>query len=304
MSPISFRRTLHQLGHLVRQRQQIALLLRQKLWHPGRMRYPAGHYYSPVPSQKDIDAGVRQVQDEELTGIQLDPSGQLSLLATLAPLAAAAPFSDLPARPYRYHFDNPSYSWGDALILFGLLRHLRPKRFIEVGSGFSSCVVLDTNEHFLERSIACTFIEPYPRLLLSLVGEQRIALVEQKVQEVDLALFDTLEAGDVLFIDSSHVSKAYSDINHILFRVLPRLRPGVWVHFHDIFYPFEYPEAWLRRGVSWNEAYLLRAYLMDNAAYRVRFFNDYVGKKHHAAVANAMPGFLKNPGGGLWLERQ
>jgi hypothetical protein len=107
----------------------------------------------------------------------------------------------------------------------------------------------------------------------------------------------------VLFIDSTHVSKAGSDVNHELFEILPRLKPGVLVHFHDVFWPFEYPEAWtFESRRSWNEIYLLRAFLSGNREYEIVFFNDYFRARHGDAAA-AVPKFAQNPGGGLWLRK-
>jgi hypothetical protein len=113
-----------------------------------------------------------------------------------------------------------------------------------------------------------------------------------------------LEAGDVLFVDSTHVAKAGSDVNHIFFRVLPALKPGVIIHFHDIFHPFEYPREWFFNGNrSWNELYLLRAFLMNNASYRVLFFNSWFAHKH-PECREVLPNFWKNPGGGFWMRKE
>jgi hypothetical protein len=187
-----------------------------------------------------------------------------------------------------------------------MLRHLRPKRVIEVGSGFSSAVTLDTNDRFFGGSIACTFIEPYPDRLRSLLrGDDaaRTKILELPLQDVPTDVFATLEANDVLFIDSTHVSKVNSDVNTAFFDILPKLRPGVHVHFHDIFYPFEYPREWVFEGRNWTEAYVLRAFLSFNTAFRVRWFTTFLTTFHRERFAAAMPGYLINPGGSIWLQR-
>ena len=96
------------------------------------------------------------------------------------------------------------------------------------------------------------------------------------VQNVKLIEFEKLEPNDLLFIDSSHISKIGSDLNYLLFEVLPSLKPGVIIHFHDILYPFEYPYEWIEKGIYWNEAYLLKAFLMHNKNYEILLFNDTV----------------------------
>ncbi|MGI9484201.1 MAG: class I SAM-dependent methyltransferase [Hyphomicrobiales bacterium] len=126
---------------------------------------------------------------------------------------------------------------------------------IEIGSGYSSCVMLDTNELFFDNAISMSFVEPYPELLLSLLksgDEQNIEVHASKLQDTPLEIFAKLDAGDILFIDSSHVSKAFSDVNTIFFEILPNLSAGVYVHFHDIFANFEYPLEWLLQGRAWN----------------------------------------------------
>ncbi len=186
------------------------------------------------------------------------------------------------------------------------MRHLRPRRIIEVGSGYSSCVILDTNELYFEGKIECTFIDPYPRLLRSLLKRgdaDRCPVIARNLQDVDLAAFAPLEAGDILFIDSSHVAKVNSDVNYVFAHILPSLARGVVVHFHDIFYPFEYPKVWVYRGIAWNEAYVLRAFLQYNSAFEILLFNSFLWQFHEHRVVWAMPLCANNPGASLWLRK-
>jgi len=136
-----------------------------------------------------------------------------------------------------------------------MIRHLSPKRFIEVGSGYSSCVVLDINELFFDNRISLTFIEPHTELLFSLIKEsdkETSKIIPTDLQDVGLEVLSELCPEDILFIDSTHVSKIGSDVNHIFFEILPRLARGVYIHFHDVFYPFEYPKEWIYEGRAWN----------------------------------------------------
>ncbi len=185
-----------------------------------------------------------------------------------------------------------------------MIRWLKPRRIIEVGSGNSSCVTLDTNEHFFNNQIACTFIEPFPAFLESLLKPtDKINLVPSRLQEVDLRVFDALEKGDILFIDSTHVSKINSDVNRVFFEILPRLKQGVFIHIHDVFPTFEYPEEWVREGRIWNEQYVLRAFLQCNDHFRIRLFCGLLVDYHRAWFEKKMPLVLANPGGALWIEK-
>jgi hypothetical protein len=124
------------------------------------------------------------------------------------------------------------------------------------------------------------------------------------VQEVSLSVFEVLRNGDFLFIDSSHVMKTGSDVCHELFEILPRLAPGVFIHFHDMLWPFEYSEDWvLRENRSWNELYALRAFLTFNDRFEIVFFNDYFQRFNEPLIQATYPLFLRNSGGSLWLRK-
>lgn len=270
---------------------------------------PPGHYYSPIPSLEEIRHREDRIFDampRELPGIDLHEPEQLKLLEAFAAFYHELPFEPQKNGKLRYYYENPNYSYSDAIFLHCMIRHRRPKRIIEVGSGYSSCVILDTNELFFDHSIACTFIEPYPELLLSLIraeDRQHMELVRSGIQDVPPERFAELAAGDILFIDSTHVSKVGSDVNYIFFEILPRLQSGVAVHFHDVFYPFEYPKKWVYSGISWNEAYLLRAFLQYNEAFRILFFNTYLEHFHRERFLREMPLCMKNPGGSIWIQK-
>ena len=221
------------------------------------------------------------------------------------------PFSKEAGGPHRYYLENPFFGPGDAFILFSMLLHARPSRVVEIGSGFSSACLLDTIE-FAGLTTQCTFIEPYPQRLKSLLTPSdldRCSVIEAPVQSVDPDFFLSLGSGDILFIDSTHVLKACSDVAFELFEILPRLHPGVLVHFHDMFWPFEYPTGWLiDKQYSWNELYAVRAFLINNEKFKIVFFNDYFHRRHVDLITNCpLPATLKGMrlhcGGSLWLQR-
>jgi Methyltransferase domain len=284
-----------------------ATKLRAKLAH-YELGWPPGHFYSPIP---DL-AQVREREQEifrvrpDLPGIDLRLAEQSFLAQELERFYPEQPFEDHKTPRNRYFFLNPNFSYGAALTLYGMLRYLRPRRVIEIGSGYSSCATLDTNELFLGSSLECVFIEPEPALLRSLLRKddiERVTIVPERLQSVDKVIFRSLHANDILFVDSTHVSKVDSDVNHILFEILPALESGVYIHIHDIMYGFEYPKEWIYEGRYWNEAYSVRAFLQFNGAFEIVFFNSYLGQ-FRSEVFASMPLFLRNPGTSLWLRKR
>lgn len=268
---------------------------------------PPGHFYSPHPGRPEIEAHRSfDWTGAEPAAIDLREVAQLELLQALARHYPSLPFSATPTSATRYGYENNSYSYGDGVLLFCMIQHLAPKRIIEVGSGNSSCAILDAVDRLSSSGTSITFVEPYPKLLKSLVrpGDlERHTLHERPLQSLPLATFEALEARDILFIDSSHVSKLASDVNYLVFEILPALKPGVFVHVHDIFYPFEYPVQWFDEGRAWNEAYVLRAFLEYNAAWRIELFSSFLLRRHGDWFERHMPLVLRNWGGHIWLSR-
>jgi len=271
---------------------------------------PPGHFYSPIPNlhelEKQADALWPVEPPAELPGVDLRADEQLAMFSQVAKLAHSHEIHEHPTEPWRYYRDNVAYDVGDALTLHGMLRLIRPHRLIEIGSGHSSAMMLDTVEHYLGGKTELTFIEPYPELLESLLrngDRERITIVPTPLQQVPLDTFHVLEPGDVLFIDSTHVLKTGSDVAWLYANVLPSIKAGVWVHIHDMFYPFEYPKEWVMEGRAWSEVYLVRAFLACNADFEIVLFNDWLEKFHRDRIEAELPAMLGNTGGALWLRR-
>ena len=269
--------------------------------------YPPGHFHSPVPDLEEVRARDAEIFDRpaELAGIDLRDDAQLALVDELGRYAADQPFGAEPTDGLRYHYDNDFFGWGDGLVLHCMLRHLRPARVLEVGSGFSSALMLDTAERFLDPAPELVLVEPNPERLKGLLRDgdlDRVTLLSKPVQQVDRAVFDRLGPGDVLFIDSSHVTKIGSDVNLLLLEVVPRLGPGVHVHVHDIVWPFEYARKWVYQGRAWNEAYLLRALLVGNPRLRIEFWSSQLAACHQERVAAALPLWRRDSGTSMWLK--
>ena len=282
--------------------------LKKILADAGRFA-PPGHFYSPVPSKQDVEEHIARFERvspfAELPAIRMDDQTQLNFLACLRPHYPNVPFQASAGEGLLYQYDNPHFSYADAILLFCVLNHLRPQRLIEIGSGFSTCAILDINRNFTGSQMRITSIEPHPKLLRSLVQKSNdaIIIVENKLQNVELDVFDQLDSGDVLFVDSTHISKAGSDVNYIVFEILPRLKPGVIVHIHDIYVAYEYPDVWLREGRAWNEAYLLRAFLEYNDHFRILLFVSYMQSAHEDWFREYMPDTLRKKGGSFWMEK-
>ncbi len=270
---------------------------------------PPGDVLSPIPERRQVKLREQEIYavPREMPGLDFNEQGQLRLFDQLHHFYNEQPFTAGQTADRRYWFENPAYSYSDAILLYCMVRHLRPRRIVEVGAGYSSAAILDTNELFFAHSIDCTFIEPQPQLLRSLLkagDAERITLLEKPLQEVGSSVFEQLGANDILFIDSSHVAKIDSDVNHIFFRILPALASGVFIHFHDIFYPFEYPLDWVYEGRAWNEAYLLRAFLQYNQQFEIQLFNTFIDCFHKEKYFRDMPLAQKNTGGSIWLKKK
>jgi predicted O-methyltransferase YrrM len=274
-----------------------------------QMWVPVGHYYSPLPSIEEIRSKQEYIWgtvSKQVPGVDLNEEQQLKLLQEFQQYYQELPFKSEKQDNLRYLFENPAYSYSDAIFLYCMIRHLKPKRIIEIGSGYSSCVTLDTNELFFDNAISFSLIEPYPGLVQSLMKEadkDRVEIISKNLQDVALEKFAELQSGDILFIDSTHVAKINSDVNYIFSQILPSLNSGVYIHFHDIFYPFEYPKEWIYEGRAWNEIYMLRNFLQYNTTFKIVIFNTFLEYFYSDKFYQDMPLCMKNPGGSIWLQK-
>lgn len=262
-----------------------------------------GSYNSPIVDVSEVRGnGSDGTELVDLPGIELGTAQHDAVWADWLPHALRW-VGGTPAAPRRYHADNNMFGPFSATLLAAAIGAIKPRRYVEIGSGFSSAVVLDVNdEQRPDNPIECTFIDPFPQRLQSILrpeDHEHCTILVEKVQEVDLAVFDQLEAGDVLFIDSSHIAKSGSDLVHEICEVLPRLKPGVFIHFHDILYPFDYPLKWsVKQNRSWNEPYFLRAFLMYNTDFSIHFWGDY-----HSLFGTPTPELAVPRSSSLWLRR-
>jgi predicted O-methyltransferase YrrM len=275
----------------------------------AKLFVPPGHFYSPIVDPAEADEHLTRLERRptatSLPDVKINREAMVDTWNAMLPFLTTLAFPEKTSEEFRYAFDNPSYSWGDASILHAMIRRQMPRRIVEIGCGWSSACIVDTVERHCN-STRLTFVDPYPGLLHTLIGKTELdhEIIELPIQRVPGAVFETLGAGDILFIDSTHVMRTGNDVCFELFEILPQLVPGTLVHFHDMFWPFEYPRRWvLEEKMSWNELYGVRAFLSNNEKWEIVFFNDYFGKIEKSLVQATYPDFLKNAGGALWLRR-
>ena len=264
---------------------------------------PFNHYESPYPDIVEIHQKEAEIFDrnKDVLDINFNVTRQLELLKEMEEISLPEWSDERGESPYRYYYNNSWFGKGSADALYYILRIVRPKRIIEIGSGYSTMVMLDINENYFDNQIQITSIEPRAdRLKALLKPTDDLKIYEKNMQEVPLSFFEQLDKDDILFIDSSHVSRINSDVNRIFFEILPRLKQGVYVHFHDIHYPFIYPAKWIYEGRAYNEQYLLRAFLMNNSSWSIQFFGDMLMHKYK----ERMIGKLKDCGiGSIWIQK-
>lgn len=306
---ISFLERGHTIDDILKEFFESEEFLGIKANNLNKLYVPPGHFYSPIVDVNQVNKIFNNKNTfEDLPGIKIDKNMMLDLWEKLQPYIKTTPFPEKKTNSGRYYFLNPAFSYSDGIILSAILQHFKPNNIIEIGSGYSSACTLDTINKYFTSEVNVTFIEPYSELLKRLIGDEKllnINLIEDGIQQVDLSLFSRLEKNDILFIDSTHVIKTGSDVCCELFEILPSLKSGVLVHFHDVFWPFEYPKDWvLSDNRSWNEIYGLRAFLMNNSDYEIIFFNDYFCKFFKQIVEQDYPKMLKNTGGSLWLRKR
>jgi hypothetical protein len=251
--------------------------------------YPR-EFYSPLPLLEEIDWAALHAR-RTLPGIDFRTTQALRLtneISTFGRELDPVPY-DRPASGALYWLDNGFFTDFDAAALHGVLRQFKPKRYIELGCGFSSFVSSralkrnDTEGHPCD----AIYADPEPRRDVDeIIAYGR--LLKQRVQALPLELFTQLEAGDVLFIDTSHVLKVQSDVERELLEILPSLQPGVLIHIHDIFSPYDYPEDWVRNKIrlSCNEQYALECLLMGGDRFEVFLPLYLLWKEHRAELQN------------------
>jgi len=283
-------------------------------WEQHGFHVTPVHFNQPIPDTRSLPETLWS-RPSELVGIDMNEPRQRELLRSFSRFRDE--YQRFPTGPTkeqnRFYLGNRLFGGVDALVAYCMVRHFQPRLIIEVGSGFSSLALGEAASKNGCTPIIC--IEPFPRDFLRKGFPGLQTLIEKNVQEINLEFFSQLQSGDILFIDSSHTVKVGGDVNYLFLEVLPRLKPGVIVHVHDIFLPFEYRRDWVVDEFRfWSEQYLLQAFLSFNLEFEVLMANRYLAHKYRddlkvtfANLANleaVRPSSLGWVGGSFWMRRK
>lgn len=261
------------------------------------------HYYEPLIDSKQLSRPSNQARS--LPGIDWNVKAQHALLETLNFSEEMLRIPNQPTDDNSYYFGNNAFDVGDAEFWYNLIRSKKPKRIIEIGSGHSTkmarlAIEANTRE---DASYACNHscIEPYEMPWLEQLG---VEVIRQRVEEVDPSFFQTLGENDILFIDSSHMIRPQGDVLFEYLEILPVLAPGVIVHIHDIFSPFDYPEWMTDDLLLWNEQYLLEAFLTQNPHWKIIGALHYLHAEHFPLLSKACPRLsVHDQPGSFYIQR-
>lgn len=289
------------------------VIVRRRYWLPWfsklsdriGLRVLDTHYYEVTYREADLPA--RTDGERLLPGLDMNVTGQLDVLSrcTFAHELLAIPA--VKPGDTEYGYSAAMYGPGDAEMTYNMIRLFKPRNIIEIGSGDSTLVsrlaIVRNSAEDSGYSCRQLCIEPYEKPWLETIGAE---VLRERVEMVDLAMFDRLEAGDILLIDSSHVIRPWGDVLREFHEIIPRLRPGVLVHVHDIYTPRDYPERYLRQERRlWNEQYLLEAYLAFNSRAQIICALNWLKHNHFELLAKACPVLGRQPGsepGAFWFK--
>jgi predicted O-methyltransferase YrrM len=292
---LGFRATLIKyLALPVTQGDKRASELFSRLEAAGLHVLPVG-YYSPIPDTHELRSGdQRWRQEVDLSDVRFNFEEQRRLgesFKTYRREIADLPDDDeLRRRGY-----GLGYGPIESMMLYSVIRHFGPKRIIEIGSGVSTVYearAIAANKMAGRGPCALTCVEPYPSELLYTIPEVT-DIVQKKVQELPIEFFRQLEPNDILFLDSSHSVKIGSDVNFLYLHILPRLRPGVLIQIHDIYFPFlTPPDDWLfDRLMFWQETVLLKALLSGNRNFEIIYCSSYLHNKEPRALSDTFDAY-------------
>jgi len=251
------------------------------------------HYYEPLPD-------FRSITTEQINRRRTYPAIDFAWEEQLALLNQLVDYNN-ELSTLDFDFNNDFFSGFDAAVYYSLIRHLQPQRIIEIGGGHSTQIADKALGRNGKGRLTC--IEPYPEARL-LDANLNVEIIQKRVEEIDVDFFSCLDKDDILFIDSSHAVKFGSDVCYEFLEVLPRLKPGVWIHVHDIFFPHDYPAEWLLdRRLALNEQYLLEAFLAFNKSFVPQLTNYWINLDHAEAAARLWSNVGNMAASSFWMKR-
>jgi hypothetical protein len=276
-------------------------------FHPLRV-----HYYQPVPEYESVPDEFF-IKKQKFPGFDMNIERVKETLEKLSGYAIECSWPEAKGRDGIYYSQNPSFGYSSAAILHAMIRSYSSKGVVEIGGGFSSLIALEAlrkNSDNGNFSFKC--IEPFPSEWLKDLAQEspdNIKLYIERAEKMDIEAYLDLKENDVLFIDSSHVSKLNSDVNYIYLQVLPRLAKGVIVHIHDIYIPYEYPRVHFYglHKYFWNEQYMLQAFLTNNNDFEIILPGYYVQTDMRDDFQRVFPHYdpaIHRATSSLWLKKK
>lgn len=279
-----------------------------KAWQEAGVTILPNHYYSPVPDLNRLPPGALDARFP-LHGVEMNDDSQLALLAALRTYKGEyGAFAQRTAalNDGRW-FQGGPFARPDADTAYALVRHLKPRRIIEIGSGFST---LAMSEACLKnaadgRPVEFLSIDPYPSYVLASNPKGLTRHFAEPLKSIPLSLFDSLTENDILFIDSTHVIRPGSDVEYEYFHLIPSVGKGTWIHVHDIFLPLPYPSNWItNEHIFWNEQHLLAAFLAFNDKYQTTLALSYMCDKFPGEMRQTYPGLPEHlSAGSYWFQK-
>jgi predicted O-methyltransferase YrrM len=282
------------------------------VWQSLGLHVTPNDYAQPVPDTRTLGEGLWESQSE-LPGIEAREEEQIELLRSFD-RRFGSEYRALPRRPtgiaHDYYLENPSFGPVDAEILYCMIRAHKPRRIVEIGSGFSTYLAVKAvRMNAAEQDGApaeVIAVDPDPDPVVARGFPGLTGLIRRPVEELRRDGFAALGPSDILFIDSSHVLRIGGDVQHLFLEVLPRIRPGVLVHVHDVFLPAHYPRDWVMKEQRfWSEQYVLQAFLMFNRAYEVLWAASLMHLHHPTDLSAAFPSYDPHScwPGSFWIRR-
>lgn len=273
-------------------------------WQKNGFHITPNHFYQPLPDTTKIPLSIFK-KTSQMIGINLNDKEQLKLLENVF-IKFQSEYNKIPHEPtgddQTYYFHNLAFDGVDGLVYYSMIRNFKPKKVLEIGSGWSTKIAAQAA--LLNKNTQITCIEPYPMEFLKKGFPGLSKIISKDVQKIPLSFFEQLEKDDILFIDSTHTVKTGGDVNYLFLEVIPRLKKGVYIHIHDIFLPFDYPKKWvIDEKRFWAEQYLLQSFLTFNSSYKIIYSNNYMGYKYPQKVRKTFPKSPYIKGGSIWIKK-
>ena len=263
----------------------------------------SNHYYEPLFNFKQLKKKL--YKDRNLPGINFNLNQQLNNLSSLVYTNELIDLNLKKNSPnFNFNIKNGFFEYGDAEIYYQLIRHIKPKNILEIGSGQSTLIALEAikkNKNIDKINTKINCVEPYENTWLD---NFNIKIIRKKIEDLHANYYLSLKSGDILFIDSSHVIRPQGDVLKIFFEIIPKLKKGVIIHIHDIFTPKDYPEKWLiNENRFWNEQYLVEALMMNKNRYEIYLMLNYLKNNAYKKLKEKCP-YLKKKfePGSLYLK--